>query len=126
MAKRQILIVQTTADLKNSAGESESEPASDASDENDLVTLGSLDEVINTLSNHNVAPETPGGSFLYGPGLSIQVPMNPNTEVMQVLCSLIDEDIAWPVLFRLCKLRHWSLMDPESGRILHISEDATM
>ncbi len=124
MAKRQILIVQTAADLAQSAGTTP--PPENDSQDNELVAIGPLNDVLAALSNHNIAPDTQGGEFLYGPGLTIQIPLAPDSDVMQVLCSLIDEDIAWPVLFRMCKQRHWSMMDPESGRILHISADATM
>ncbi len=90
------------------------------------LPMGSPTEVAAALANHNIAPDVPGGEFLYGPGLTIEIPMNNTTdEIMQIRCSMIDEDIAWPVLFRMCQQRDWSLMDPDSGRVLHISVDAT-
>lgn len=105
-------------------------PAADASADDatnpiqEPLPLGSPNEVTAALANHNIAPEIPNGTLLYGPGLVIEIPTNNTDEVIQILCTMVDEDIAWPVIFRMCQQRDWSLMDPDSGRVLHLSVDA--
>jgi hypothetical protein len=82
--------------------------------------LGSLREVLETLSRFNTAPD--GGArngaptaILHGPGMVIELPTAVE-EIRQALVTLLDEDMAWPVLTRLCQTLSWRMMDPESGR----------
>ena len=37
--------------------------------------------------------------------------------VMQVAISMTEEDVAWPVIMRICKRLGWKMMDPSSGRM---------
>ncbi|MDX2115561.1 MAG: hypothetical protein SFZ24_08065 [Planctomycetota bacterium] len=85
------------------------------------VPLGTLRQVQATLSEFNTSadgsnsPETFG--VLYGPGFLVQLPMvGPADPVSQVIVSLHEEDIAWPVLVRICRTLGWKMMDPQSGR----------
>jgi hypothetical protein len=34
----------------------------------------------------------------------------------QVMVQVNDADVAWPVLFRLCKKQGWQMVDVESGQ----------
>lgn len=90
------------------------------SDPDEAPTLGSRREVLATLSKFNTWPDVEGGEFLYGPGLTMQ--MTPGAEELsQMLVAVLDEDIAWTVLTRICKTTHWQLLDLESGRSLSFS-----
>jgi hypothetical protein len=89
-----------------------------------MVPLGACAEVVRTLAPFNVAPDGsgPGGmgealgtGILYGPGMIIEMPTG-GDEISQLMVSVTDEDFAWAVLMRMCKLLHWKMLDPESGR----------
>lgn len=103
MPKRQIVIVS-------------SEPA-----EEGLPPLGTIDEVAEKLADFNTAPDgsqrspSAGTVVLHGPGLVVELPMGLD-RVTQGLVTLIDEDVAWPVLMRLVKNLPWKLLDLETGR----------
>ncbi len=91
-------------------------------DENgSLELLGTRNEVLEILAQFNIAPDVPEGTFLYGPGMTIQLPMTGSDEVTQLLCTLIEEEMAWVVLARLCPRHDWSLMDTETGQVLRMS-----
>ncbi len=82
--------------------------------------LGSMRRVEELLSPFNTAPDGgPTGSMgtkrLYGPGMVIDLPTGQD-EVTQALVTMVEEDIAWPVLSRLCKVLKWKMVDLESGR----------
>lgn len=80
-------------------------------------SLGTRREVLAALANFNIGPDLPDGEFLYGPGLTMQLP--PNTDaITQLLVAMIEEDMAWSVLTRLCRTTHWRMLDLESGRSL--------
>lgn len=86
------------------------------------VPLGSYKQVVealgafNTYTDGSKSPETFG--VLYGPGFMVQMPMvGPNDLVTQVGVSMQEEDIAWPVLMRVCRRLGWKMMDPQSGRM---------
>jgi len=36
--------------------------------------------------------------------------------VNQILVSLVEDSVAWPVLTRICRVLGWKMMDPSSGR----------
>jgi len=108
--------------LKSGAGSEEGTPE-----------LGSLREVRAALGNCNIAPdgsgrfgfgEREGTGVFHGPGMIMEVPLmdepginrGEGPEVRQVLVSVTDEDFAFPVLMRLCKVNGWQMMDPDSGR----------
>ncbi|MFI4917545.1 MAG: hypothetical protein ACIAS6_13695 [Phycisphaerales bacterium JB060] len=103
MPKRQIVIV-----------------SSDPADEG-LPPLGTIDEVSKALADFNTAPDgsersaSAGTVVLHGPGLVVELPMGLD-RVTQGLVTLIDEDVAWPVLMRLVKNLPWKLLDLETGR----------
>lgn len=85
------------------------------------VPLGSFAEVAELLSNFNIAHDgsTAAEAFgvLHGPGFVVQLPMvGPKDPVSQVIVSMSEEDIAWPVLIRVCRALGWKMMDPQSGR----------
>jgi hypothetical protein len=82
--------------------------------------LGSRKDVAAKLACFNTAPDgsppsATGTEFLYGPGMVIEVPTTTD-QVTQAIASINDEDIALPVLMKLCKMLQWRLMDIESGR----------
>lgn len=83
--------------------------------------LGTVREIRAKLAAFNTASD--GGSkkslgteILYGPGILVELPSGQD-EVNQALVTLIEEDIAWPVLMRLCRTQNWALQDPSTGRI---------
>lgn len=84
--------------------------------------LGTPQEIRDTLARYNTAPDgsprsaSLGTEILHGPGLIIELPTN-QTEVAQALVTVTDDDIAWPVLSRLCKAAGWKMVDVESGRV---------
>ncbi len=83
------------------------------------VPLGTYREVIEQVADSNVAsdgaPESLG--LLYGPGITLQMPMvGPDDPVMQVMVSMDEEEMAWPVLTRMCRRLQWKMLDPDSGR----------
>jgi hypothetical protein len=95
-------------------------PASDG--DSSMEPLGTLVEFQELLRPYNTAvdggersPST-GTQLLYGPGLMIEVPTS-TEQVSQAIITVLDEEIAWPVLMRLCGDLHWAMMDMESGRI---------
>ncbi len=83
-------------------------------------TLGTRREVLDKLARFNTAPDgSPAGGGgterIYGPGFTVELATSTDL-IAQALLSLNDEDIAWPVLMRLCKELAWSMTDLESGR----------
>lgn len=85
------------------------------------IPLGTYSEILDRMSGFNTSPDGSNRpeSFgvLYGPGLIVQMPMvGPDDLVMQVAVSMNEEEIAWPVLMRVCRELGWKMMDPSSGR----------
>jgi hypothetical protein len=84
-----------------------------------VVPLGPRKEVMASLANFNLAPDgtksKTGMEVLWGPGMVMEWPASA-VEVSQAMVSVSDDDIAWPVLQRLCKLLGLILVDLESGR----------
>lgn len=84
--------------------------------------MGTVREVKEVLEHYNTAPDgsprsaSLGTEVLHGPGLIVELPVN-QEEVTQALVTVIDDDIAWPVLSRLCKAAGWKMMDVETGRV---------
>ncbi|MBS0190964.1 MAG: hypothetical protein U0573_03590 [Phycisphaerales bacterium] len=84
--------------------------------------MGTAKEVKAILAQYNTAPDgaprsaSLGTEVLHGPGLIIELPTN-QEEVTQALVTVIDDDIAWPVLSRVCKAAGWKMMDVETGRV---------
>lgn len=86
-----------------------------------LTPLGSRKEVEDALARFNTArdgsePKGMGTLMLYGPGMTVELPTSFDT-VSQLMASVNDEDIAWPVLVRMCRDLQWQMMDVESGRV---------
>ena len=86
------------------------------------IPLGTYEQVVDALRVYNTGPDGSNApeSFgvLFGPGLLIQMPMvGPKDPVMQVAVSMTEEDVAFPVLMRICKRLGWRMMDPSSGRM---------
>ncbi|MBL8877043.1 MAG: hypothetical protein JNM86_14710 [Phycisphaerae bacterium] len=84
--------------------------------------MGTVKEVKEILAVYNTAPDgsprsaSLGTEVLHGPGLIIELPINQD-EVTQALVTVLDDDIAWPVLSRVCKAVAWKMMDVETGRV---------
>lgn len=111
MAKRSLVIVKTV----DPADEGEGLPA-----------LGSMDEVLEMLGNFNTAPdggkagegsEAIGLVRAYGPGMYAEL-MENDGEVRQVMVTMTDDDFAFPVLVRLCRSHHLTMLDTNSGQRL--------
>lgn len=82
--------------------------------------MGSLREVQEAFAPFNTATDgspsrNPGLSILYGPGIIVEIPLT-GSEVRQALVTIKDEDLAWSVLWRLCRNNGWRMMDPETGQ----------
>ncbi len=85
----------------------------------DSIPLGTYDEVVESLSGYNTAPDGSTDTFgvLFGPGFTVQLPfVDRKDPVMQILISLDEDDTAWPVLSRICKRLNWKMLDPSTGR----------
>ena len=82
------------------------------------VSLGRLEEVQNLLTQFNCSGDgAPAANVVYGPGLVLQMPMvDRDDPVNQILVSLVEDSVAWPVLTRICRVLGWKMMDPSSGR----------
>ena len=85
-----------------------------------MTPLGSRAEVTDILARHNTSTDGSDGSpmgmeRLHGPGIIVQIPTTAD-DVTQAMVTIHDEDMAWPVLSRLCREAGWSMVDPESGR----------
>lgn len=82
--------------------------------------LGTHKEVKVALERFNTGPD--GGpprsstsEVLYGPGMVVELPTTTEM-VQQAMVTMTDDDIAWPVLERLCRMLKWKLVDLETGR----------
>lgn len=114
---RTILLIRVLEDDAEAQGNQGMDPATAAV--LNAVPLGTVREIGSTMARFNIAPDgTPTTSNVYyGPGVIAQLPfLGPDDPVQQVLVSLVEDDVAWPVLIRLCKAVGWKMMDPESGR----------
>ena len=85
------------------------------------VALGPYKKVESDLGRFNTYPDgsrnVDSFGVLYGPGFMLQMPMvGPNDPVSQVIVTMQEEDVAWPVLLRICKHLGWRMMDQQSGR----------
>ena len=81
--------------------------------------LGSLRALREAFAPYNTAPDgspsSSGTELLHGPGLVVEIPTG-LPEINQAMLTVTDDDIAWPVLSRACRLQGWTLVDIESGR----------
>lgn len=85
---------------------------------NGLPPIGSRAELLSRLSHYNTAPESEeSDEILYGPGIRLEMP--PGDPINQLLVTVTEEEIAWPVMLRLCRDFNWSMLDPNTGRTLN-------
>jgi hypothetical protein len=106
--------------LVNTLPPDEGEPASTRPSALSMVALGRFVEVERMLRPFNIAPDGSPTAMgvLWGPGITIQMPMvDRDDPVMQLMVSLNDETIAWPVLERVCRVLKWKMMDPNTGAV---------
>ncbi len=83
--------------------------------------LGSRRDFAAALANFNTGSDggeasMTGTEFLYGPGMTVEVPTSMDL-VTQAIATVSDEDVALPVLMKMCKVMQWKMMDIESGRM---------
>ena len=84
------------------------------------VALGTSKEFLKCAARFNTAPD--GGSAkhgtetLYGPGMLVELPLNQD-EIRQALVSCYDQELAWPVLYGMCKAFGWKLQDMDTGQV---------
>lgn len=111
MAKRRQVVLMRGP----KAGGSRAAPAEPGA----LEPLGTIREVTAALAPYNTAPDgsnrTGATEFLYGPGMVVELPLA-NPEVKQALVSMTEEEMALPVLMKLCKALGWRMVDLETGR----------
>jgi hypothetical protein len=99
----------------------------DPADEGEgLPAIGDMDEVLDMLSHFNTAPdggkagegtEALGLIRAYGPGMYMEMMANEG-EVRQVMVTMTDDDFAFPVLMRLCRAHHLTMLDTNTGQRL--------
>jgi hypothetical protein len=82
-----------------------------------LAPLGRRRDIESGLATRNTAAERPGGHTLYGPGIELELAPGQDP-VTQMMLTISDEDIAWPVIMRLARELQWKILDPNSGREL--------
>jgi hypothetical protein len=117
--KRQVVILKTV------------NPAEEQDD--GLPVIGTLSEVLEHFAPFNTAPDKTLGQsksastsltssgivLLHGPGMFAEIAaLNLDDDVRQVMVTMTDEDFAFPVMLRACRMHHWTMMDPESGQTL--------
>ena len=80
-------------------------------------SLGSREEIIESLSHYNTMPECEGDDILWGPGFCIELPPNEDN-IQQMLLHIVEEEIAWLPIVRLARQFNWIVTDIETGREL--------
>ena len=77
-------------------------------------TLGDRRKCVERLSVLNTRAERPGDNVLWGPGSRLE--MTPDQDpVMQMLLTIVENEIAWLTMMRLARLCKWKIVDLESG-----------
>jgi hypothetical protein len=89
-------------------------------DDEGAPTLGRFKDVLGALERFNTAPDgsqKPGNpiAILHGPGMVVEIPTS-GDRVNQAIVTLVEEEIAFSILMRLCKKEGWRMVDAESGR----------
>jgi len=85
--------------------------------------LGTPREVVSALAAFNTAPDGAPKSpaavtmKLHGPGFVAEISTTQD-EIAQILVTMLEEDIAWPVLMRIRKRLGWAMMDLDTGRTM--------
>ena len=104
-SKRQLILMRPDPDADLGAGA--------------MLPLGPPGMVLDQLGAFNTSPDgsarSKGTDVLHGPGYVVEIASGQD-EVMQAMVIVHDEDIAWPVLSRLCRATGWRMTDLESGR----------
>src|SRR5262245_7905004 len=82
--------------------------------------LGSLKRITELMSNFSTAPDgSPPGQMgthrLHGPGMVVEIPAGQD-QIAQAMVTLVEEEIAWAVLTKLCRALKWKMIDLETGR----------
>lgn len=83
--------------------------------------LGSHREVKAALEHFNTGTDgsaraaSAGTEVLHGPGMIVELATTTES-VMQAMVTMTDDEIAWPVLERVCRTLKWKMVDLESGR----------
>ncbi len=88
-----------------------------------LAVIATRAEILHLLAPLNTGPEAVGGTILYGPGITIEMPEG-DEPVTQMLLSIVDEEISWGrngVLNRIARRTGWRLQDPMSGRDMPVA-----
>ena len=83
-----------------------------------MAPLGARSELVGLLATCNVAPQTTGEDVLYGPGIRLELPPDQDP-ISQMLMTVVEEEIAWPVLVRLAQRFNWKVLDMDTGRELN-------
>lgn len=82
--------------------------------------LGTLEEVTRLLADYNTAPDgSPSRGptrSLYGPGMIVEMSTS-QAKINQAMVTVIEEEVAWAVLSRLCRRLGWKMMDVDTGRV---------
>jgi hypothetical protein len=77
-------------------------------------TLGDRRKCVERLSVLNTGPERPDDNVLWGPGIRLE--LKPGQDpVMQMLLTIVEDEIAWLTMMRLARLCQWKIVDLESG-----------
>ena len=89
-----------------------------------MAPIGSRRDIGRKLADRNTGPESEQAhDVFYGPGIRIE--LTPNQDpITQMLVTVTEEEIGWPVLTRLVKEFNWKLLDPNSGRELKLESDS--
>ncbi len=82
-----------------------------------LATRGQLQALLAPL---NTALDRPGSDTFHGPGVELAM-MSGEDPVRQVLLSVNDEEIAWPVIPRIAVALKCKVRDLETGRELMLA-----
>jgi len=90
-----------------------------ANDGDGACPLGSRRDFAQTLAGFNTASDgsTASADVFFGPGFHVELPrIADDDDVVQALVTVVEEDMAWPVLARICNATGWRLLDTETGR----------
>ena len=77
--------------------------------------LGSRREVVEQLATLSTCPERPDDDVLWGPGLRLE--LTPGQDpIMQMLLTIVEDEIAWLSVMRLARVCQWRIIDLETGQ----------
>ncbi len=87
-----------------------------------LEPMGTRAQIADDLGTMNIHPQTPEGTVLYGPGVTIE-PMEMDGEVQQMMLTHVESEIVWFVTERILRTFPWKLRDLEDGREIALMPD---